>query len=110
MIIPNTHRVIIKPIPIEQLKSSGLVLAGQLKAGENLFYGKVVHPGDTKFKEGQEVFYSEYSAANLFDVKPLIEGTKSFADMKDEGYVVVASDDVMAYYDTSEVSTVTKKD
>lgn len=99
MLVPNTYRVIIKPIPIDELKSSGVVIAGQLKAGENLFYGKIVHPGDTKFEKDQGVFYSEYSAANLFDVKPLMDGDKSFSDIQREGHVVVAQDDIMAYYD-----------
>lgn len=110
MIVPNTHRVIIKPIPIDELKASGLVIAGQLKAGENLFYGEIVHPGDTAFKTGQGVFYSEYSAANLFDVRPILDGTKSFGEIQKEGHVVVAADDVMAYYDATAVSSSAKED
>lgn len=105
--IPNTHRVIIKPIVIDELKSSGLVLAGQLKAGENLFYGEIVHPGTTQFTKGQGVFYSEYSAAALVDVKPLLEGTKTFSQMRGESFVVVAEDDIMAFYDATEVSGTT---
>lgn len=99
MVVPNTNRVIIKPIEIEELGSSGLVVAGQLKAGENLFYGEIVHPGDTKFEKGQGVFYSEYSSANLFDVRPLIDGSKSFKEVREDGWVVVAEDDIMAFYD-----------
>lgn len=110
VVIPNTHRVIIKPFPISELKSSGLILPGQLTAGENLFYGEILHPGNTKFVKGQGVFYSEYSAANLIDVKPILEGNKSYTDMKDENYVVVAEDDIMAYYDASEISTTATKD
>ena len=101
MLAPNTHRIIIKPIPINELKASGLIIAGQLKAGENLFYGEIVHQGDTKFAKGQNVFYSEYSAANLFDVRELLTGGRSFADVQNDGFVVVAQDDVMAYYDDS---------
>ena len=110
MLIPNIYRVIIKPLPIEELKASGDIIAGQLKAGENLFYGEIVHPGDTKFKEGQGVFYSEYSAATLLDVRQLQSGEKSFSELTKEGHVVVAQDDIMAYYDdTTEVSTTAGK-
>lgn len=99
MITPNIQRVIIKPIPIDQLKSSGLVIAGQLTAGENLLYGQIIHPGGTRFKKGQGVFYSEYSAANLLDAKAIIEGDRPFKEVRDEGHVVVAEDDIMAFYD-----------
>lgn len=107
--VPNTHRVIIKPLPIKELKSSGIILPGQMKVGENLFFGTIEHPGDTKFKKGQEVFYSEYSAAALVDVRSYLSGDKSFAEISDEGFVVVAEDDIMAYYDDSKISGTTKK-
>lgn len=103
MLVPNTQRVIIKPVPIKELKTSGLVISGQLTAGENLFYGKIIHPGSTKFKIDQGVFYSEYSAANLLDVRDLLEGTRPFSEVRDDGFVVVAEDDIMAYYDITEV-------
>ena len=101
MIVPNVNRVIVKPIPIKELKSSGLVIAGQLKAGENLFYGEILHAGTTKFKKGQEVFYSEYSAANLLDARGLLSGDANISDLKEDKHqmVVVAEDDIMAYYD-----------
>ena len=110
MIIPNTHRLIIKPIKIDEIKSSGLVVAGQLTAGENLLYGLIVHPGDTDFEVDQGVFYSEYSAANLYNVVPMLSGKKSFGDIQKEGTVVVAADDVMAFYDSSEVPRASSKD
>lgn len=96
--IPNTHRVIIKPIELSELKSSGLIIAGQLKAGENLFYGLIEHPGTTKFVRGQGVFYSEYSAASLIDARAILSGERSFSDISKDGFVVVAEDDIMAYY------------
>jgi len=110
MVIPNTDRVIIKPIHIEELTSSGIIIAGQLKAGENLFYGEIVHQGDTKFEKGQGVFYSEYSAANVFDVRDIISGKKTFSEIQKDGWVVVAQDDIMAYYDHSTISKTAKKD
>lgn len=103
--IPNTNRVIIKPIPINDLKSSGIVLPGNLVVGENLLFGEIFHPGDTTFKKGQYVFYSEYSAASILDAKSLMEGTLSMSKASEGGLVVVAQDDVMAYYDASEIST-----
>lgn len=106
--IPNANRVIVKPIPINDLKSSGIVLPGNLVVGENLLFGKIFHPGDTKFVKGQYVFYSEYSAASILDAKSLLEGTLSMSKATEGGLVVVAQDDVMAYYDASEISTTTK--
>lgn len=103
--IPNINRVIIKPIPINDLKSSGIVLPGNLVVGENLLFGQIHHPGDTSFKKGQYVFYSEYSAASILDAKALMEGTLSMSKASENGLVVVASDDVMAYYDDSEIPT-----
>lgn len=108
--VPNTNRVIIKPQPIKELKSSGIILPGQMKVGENLFFGRIEHPGDTKFKKGQEVFYSEYSAAALVDVRSYLSGEKTFAEVSEEGFVVVAEDDIMAYYDDPKVSRTAKKD
>lgn len=108
MIVPNTQRVIIKPIIIDEIKSSGLVIAGQLKAGENLFYGEIIHPGDTKFKEGQAVFYSEYSAASLIDYRSVVDGSKTFSQVSKEGLVVVAEDDILAY-DVSEIPETSEK-
>jgi len=110
MLKPNIDRVIIKPIHIEELTSSGIIIAGQLKAGENLLYGEIVDAGDTKFKQGQGVFYSEYSAANVFDVAEIISGGKTFSQIKEDNWVVVAQDDIMAYYDDKQVPKTTKKD
>lgn len=96
MIVPNTHRVIIKPIKIKST-ASGLVLGGDqgMKAGENLLFGEIIHPGDTKFVKGQKVFYSGYSASAITDVQKMNEGISALA----EGLVIVAQDDIMAYYD-----------
>lgn len=99
MIVPNIERVIIRPVVVDELKGSGIVLAGQLKAGENLFYGEILHPGDTKFKKGQGVFYSEYSAANLLDLRACASGERKLSELQKEGAVVVAEDDIMAFYD-----------
>lgn len=86
-------------------------MAGQLTAGEHLFYGEIVasYSPDTKFKEGDTVYYSEYSASSLFDYASVVDGSKSFTEAKKEGLVIVAEDDVMAY-DYREVSKPTKKD
>lgn len=99
MIVPNIDRVIIKPIPIKELTNSGLIIAGQLKPGETLLFGEIVHPGDTRFKAGQKVFYSEYSSAGILDAQAMLDGEKSFGELSREGLVVVAQDDLMAYYD-----------
>ncbi len=108
MFIPNTYRVIIKPIQTREITSSGVILGGQLKSGENLLYGEVVHPGDTKFEKGQKVFYSEYSAASLVDARSLHDGSRTYTDVKDDNYVVVSQDDIMAYYDSDSISEIVK--
>lgn len=98
MIVPNIQRVLIKRINREEDKNSGLIVPGQLKAGENLFYGEVIHPGTTKFKKGQHVYYSEYSAASLIDVGSVFakKFTMGEAMAQKNIYYVVAEDDIMA--------------
>ena len=104
MLVPNRGRVLIRPVLIDELKSSGIVVAGQLKAGENLLYGTISAVAtDSAFVIGQRVFYSEYSAANLIDYRPVADGSKKFSEVQKEGLVVVAEDDIMAY-DPTEVS------
>lgn len=99
MIVPNTERVLIKRVNREEDKQSGLLIPGQLKAGENLFYGEIIHPGQTKFKKGQHVYYSEYSAASLIDVGSVLAGKLTLGQSMNEKhiYYVVAEDDIMAY-------------
>lgn len=99
MIIPNTQRVLIKRIVREEDTESGLIIPGQLKAGENLFFGEIIHPGDTHFKKGQKVYYSEYSAATLIDVGAVLANkiTMGQAISEKNVYFVVAEDDIMAY-------------
>lgn len=97
MLRPNTFRVLIKPIQIEGVTTQGgIVLPGKLKVGENLLFGEIVDPGDTRFKIGQKVFYSEYSAAAIYDALTALQTGKF---NREESLVVVAQDDVMAYYD-----------
>ena len=99
MIVPNTQRVLIKRVNRDEDKQTGILIPGQLKAGENLFYGEVIHPGDTKFKKGQHVYYSEYSAASLVDVGSYLAGKMGLGQAMNEKniYYVVAEDDIMAY-------------
>lgn len=99
MIVPNTQRVLVKRVNREEDKRSGLIIPGQLKAGENLFYGEVVHPGDTKFKKGQHIYYSEYSAATLIDVGSVFKNKITMGQAINEKnvYYIVAEDDIMAY-------------
>lgn len=97
MLVPNTDRVLIKRIKIsaDTIKQQ-IILPGELKAGENLYLGEVVHPGSTKFTKGQKVYYSEYSAAAIQDISAIERGEKKY--MKEEDAIfVVAQDDIMAY-------------
>lgn len=117
-IIPNSDRVLLKNISPQEASMStegGLIIPGQLKAGENLFIGEIIEPGQTKFKKGQRVYYSEYSAAALWDLGKVIRGEMAAGEAmrKENTMVVVAEDDIMAYEevedDTGEVSTPTDK-
>lgn len=93
MIRPNKGRVLIKRLEIsDKIKTSGVLISGQLKAGENLFIGEIVHAGDTSFKKGQTVYYSEYSAAALY----AFDKKKSLSEVMKEPFYVVADDDIMA--------------
>jgi len=97
MLIPNTDRVLIKRIDISADKiKQNFILPGELKAGENLFLGEIVHPGDTKFKKGQKVYYSEYSTAAIQDIGAIERGEKKYLS-KEDALFVVAQDDIMAY-------------
>jgi co-chaperonin GroES (HSP10) len=98
MIIPNSDRVLVKRISADSLESA-VLLPGQLKASENLFIGEVVHGGESKFKKGQFVYYSEYSAAQIIDVGSVIKKEQTMGQastVKDQLYIV-AEDDIMAY-------------
>ncbi len=94
MLKPNTGRVIIERLNIsDKIKTSSVIVPGQLKAGENLFIGKIVHAGDTSFKKGQIVYYSEYSTAALYEFSK----DKTFVEtLRTDPLYVVAEDDIMA--------------
>lgn len=98
VIVPNIERVIIKRIETEELNSNFLV-PGQAKAGENLFVGRIIHPGETSFQKEQIVYYSEYSAARLYDIGAVIRGEKKIGEVSSEkeSFYIVAEDDIMAY-------------
>lgn len=98
MLVPSTDRVIIKPLKdIQPKDNKQLIIAGQPIAGENLKIGQIVHAGDTSFKKDQYVYFSEYSAAAIYDLVPVIEGDKTMGEAMQEAYVIVAQDDVMAF-------------
>lgn len=70
MITPTTGRILVKKIDRKDASTdSGLLVPGQMLQEENLLYGEIIHPSDSKFTKGQIVFYSRYSATNIFDEK-----------------------------------------
>lgn len=110
MVIPNIGRVIVRRLRQEADDQAPILIPGQLKAGENLYYGEVVNGGDTRFKAGDHVYYSEYSASTLIDVgavrrKKLTLGT---AMTEENVFYVIADDDIMAYDGPDEVPPVQK--
>lgn len=102
MIVPNNERVIVKRFTNEDVKTSAILLPGQLKAGENLFVGKILHPGNTKFQKGQIVYYSEYSASKLVDLTKALKGEETVTEAAKTELFVVAEDDIMAFDDELE--------
>ena len=91
-----------------------------VKAGENLLIGKVIHPGEgdstivdsiiikspTKFKEGQVVMFQEYSMSGVYkDIQALIDRKVSMTDASkpENQYHVIAEADIMASYDAPAV-------
>jgi len=106
MLKPNIGRVIVKPIKEQPLSSSGLIIGGQLKAGENLFVGIVQAIPDKQgasesieLKVGQIVYYSEYSASVIVDMGQVFAGKMDFmkAQREENMNVVVSIDDIMGY-------------
>lgn len=117
MVIPNEGRIIVELIKTGE-KDGEIYLPTRenMKAGENLLIGRVVHPGEptvyttgdpgdkksytTKFEVGQLVMFQEYSMSGFYkDVKALAEGQVKLTEtMKPENqYHVVAMADVMCY-------------
>ena len=94
-IVPNIERIFIRLI--QQARLSSIIMPGQLKAGEALHCGEVVDPGDTKFKVGQVVYYSEYSASQIYNIGAALRGECSLGEAMQSAYYIVAADDVMAY-------------
>ena len=110
-IIPNTYRILVRRIEVPQV--SHILTPGQLKAGENLLAGIVIHPGDSKFKKGQLVYYSEYSASAVFDIGAVLRGEKEYGEVLQDKLYIVAKEDVMAFeegiYDPAKISRITQE-
>ena len=100
-LVPSADRVIVRYVNLGNALNAqqNILIPGQLKAGENLLMGEVVHPGTTKFKVGQLVYYSEYSASAVINMGSLKRGEESYTEaVRDENkFIVVAEDDIMAY-------------
>lgn len=99
MITPNVDRVLIKKITITEAQQGNIIVPGQVVVGENLYAGEIVHPGTTKFKKGQLVYFSEYSASAITDIGTVVAGKETMSDVRQKGsqILVVAEDDIMAY-------------
>lgn len=98
MIVPNIDRLLVKKVKSDLLQDENILLPGQLKVGENLFAGEVVHPGDSGLRTGQLVFYSEFSAARIIDMGRVFRGECTIDEVirEDNLLYVLAKDDVMA--------------
>lgn len=111
MIVPNDDRVLVKQIKNERIQEN-ILMPGQLKVGENLYAGEIVHTGnDDRLRIGQLVYFSEFSAASIIDVSKVLSGelTMNEAMEDDRLLYVLGFDDIMAYddtYDAKKISAV----
>lgn len=101
MLTPNKGRIIVELLRTGD-KEGELYMPSRenMKAGENLLIGKVIHKGDSDFKLGQYVMFQEYSMSGVYkDIKALVEGKASISEtLKPENqYHIVASEDVMGH-------------
>lgn len=98
MIVPNTKRVLLKRLTGKEVEGN-ILLPGQMKAGENLFVGEIIHPGESQFTKGQVVYYSEYSAAQIMDMGAVMRKELTLGDVSGDknAMFIVAEDDIMAY-------------
>lgn len=101
MIVPNEDRVLVKKVDTELMQDDHILLPGQLKSGENLFVGEVVHKGDSKLHIGQLVWFSEFSNARIIDMGKVLRGEWTVDEaIKSENLLyILAKDDIMAYDD-----------
>ena len=101
MIVPNEDRVLVKKVDTELMQDEHILLPGQLKSGENLFVGEVVHAGDSKLHLGQLVWFSEFSNARIIDMGKVLRGEWTVDEaIKSENLLyILAKDDIMAFDD-----------
>lgn len=103
MIKPNADRVLVEGVNYESLQKQSIIqshMPGQVVAGEKLFIGRVVDPGTSDFKEGQFIYYSEFSAASVTDMREVLLGNQSVSEAttaKDNKFFIVSEDDIMGY-------------
>lgn len=114
MLVPNADRVLVRKVKGAAVEDKNILLPGQLKTGENLYPGEVVHAGDSTLKVGQLVYFSEFSSAMLMDMGKVFRGEWTIADaMKEENMVyIIATDDLMASdddYDFTKVPAAPEK-
>lgn len=96
---PNDLRVLVKRV-VSAANPGKILMAGQLVAGENLLVGTVVATAEgSKFRTGQIVYYSEYSAAAVMDMAKFFKGEYTLSQVYNVGNMmtVVPEDDIMAY-------------
>lgn len=100
MIIPNEGRVVVELLRGEE----GAIKLDRdsSKIGENAQLGKVIHPGETNYKEGQVVIFSEYSAVGFHnDVEGFLEGKVKVQDIAlaepEDMHFLLAEADIMGY-------------
>lgn len=101
MLTPNKGRIIVELLRTGEKEGEiYLPTRENVKAGENLLIGKVVHPGESELKKGTLVMFQEYSLSGVYkDVKELAEGKVGMTEAsKTENQLhVIAELDIMAY-------------
>lgn len=103
--MPNDERVLVKLAQRDEkeIKEGELILpSGNATVGDNTVrVCRIVHPGNSSFKEGQMVYAQEYSMMAVADYKQYLKGEITLSklfDLKNLMYSV-SRFDIIAYDD-----------
>lgn len=99
MLLPNSGRVVVELLRAGDKEGEiYLPTVDNLKVGENLLIGRIIHAGDSAFKIGQLVLFQDYSLSGVYkDVAALARGevTMSVAMKQENQHHIIAASDIM---------------
>ena len=99
MLLPNSGRVVIELLRTGEKEGEiFLPTRENLKVGENLLIGRIIHAGDSEFTLGQLVLFQDYSLSGVYkDVAALAKGgiTMAEAQKPENQHHIIATADIM---------------